>query len=246
MMELFPGLEWKTKYVVLDFEKAFMKAVNTVLPEIEFVLCFFHLSQSIHRHVGTLGLKTILQENSKCEYKWRLRVNMLKALAFVPCEDVSDAFVELSEAFNWGQFEILKDYFEMTYIGIWKLKKGTNGRRPGMERTKPAYPIELWNVFNRTLDGLGRTNNKVEAFNKAFSKSLNQSKPPIWKLLGHFQTEASLVNSKLRHIESNSYKAKPNKRYAVVSKKLQRQTQAYDSNQKMDYLCKCALVLGSA
>ena len=46
----------------------------------------------------------ILQENSKRGYKWHLRVNMLKALAFVPCEDVLDAFVDLSEAFNWGQF----------------------------------------------------------------------------------------------------------------------------------------------
>ena len=246
MMELYPGLEWKTKFVVLDFEKAFMKAVKLVLPEIEFVLCFFHLSQSIFRHVGMLGLKMILQENSKRGYKWRLRVNMLKALAFVPAEDVSEAFEELSEAFTWGQFQKLKDYFEMTYIGIWKIKKGTSGRRPEMERSKPAYPIELWNVFNRTVNGLGRTNNRVEAFNKAFSKSLNQSKPPIWKLLGHFQIEASLVNSKLRHIESNSFKPRINKRYAIVSKKLQRQTQIYDQEKKMEYLCKCALVIGSA
>ena len=42
---------FKPKTVISDFEDGFIRAVNAVFPEAETKGCFFHLCQSIMRHV---------------------------------------------------------------------------------------------------------------------------------------------------------------------------------------------------
>ena len=54
------------------------------------------------------------------------------------------------------------DYFEDTYIG-------------SLQRNRsrvPSPPPHMWHVFKRTLDGLPRTNNMLEAWHGVMQRSL--------------------------------------------------------------------------
>ena len=99
LVDKIPGLEWQTETVVVDFEMAFLSACKAVLPNIQFVLCFFHLAQRIQRNCDRLGLRQALKQ----DLKLRTRMKMLKALAFVPVEDVAVCFDLMCAKFNWGK-----------------------------------------------------------------------------------------------------------------------------------------------
>ena len=70
-------------------------------------------------------------------------------------------------------------YFEDNYIG----KQLPNGSR----RT-PPFPIRVWNMHQRVIDRMPRTNNSVEGWHNAFSHGIGNPHPSfrrqfmqIWK-----------------------------------------------------------------
>ena len=63
-------------------------------------------------------------------------VKMLAALAFVPLNDVINAFVTVVAQMP-EQLDPIIDYFENNYIGVMHRR----GRR------LPRFPLELWNVL---------------------------------------------------------------------------------------------------
>ena len=93
-----------------------------------------------------------------------MRIRILPALAFVPEEEVVLYFQALQEHFStddkWQKVEIVSNYFEDTYIDR---PHGQSGRRH-----PPRFPISLWNVHKRTIEGSGRTNNCVESWHRTF------------------------------------------------------------------------------
>ena len=91
---------------------------------------------------------------------------MLCALAFLPPNDVVQMFEELVDLiranYNNDVEDLLK-YFEDTYISHY-------------QRIAPRrillFPIELWNMFNRTVEELPRTNNSVKDSHRRFQGHL--------------------------------------------------------------------------
>ena len=234
------GLDWECNHFVMDFEKAFIKAVKDVLPDCDITLCFFHLGQSIMRNVSQHGLKVQYQEDSEK----RILVNMLKALAFTPQEDVTHLFDELSTE-EWGEFESIRGYFEQVYIGTWKMVRIARDH-PKLVRQTPDYPPETWNQFQRTLQGQSRTNNRVEAWNSAFSKAIGRPHPTMWQLFRQFQVEANITQSKMEHIQLGTFKRKESKVFVRTDKSLRSLCQKYEEmDDKIAYLRKIANVLGS-
>jgi hypothetical protein len=67
----------------------------------------------------------------------------------------------------------LVTYFEAYYIGCLR------GRGAKQRRVTPSYPIETWNVQERTLAGMPRTNNPVEGFHNGYRSSLGGTNPTI-------------------------------------------------------------------
>lgn len=81
-------------------------------------------------------------------------VRMIPALAFVNPVEVVDAFEALVAHPDFpAQAMPVVNYFEDAYIGRLQARGG---------RQVPQFPIELWNVHERTLLGQQRTNNNVE------------------------------------------------------------------------------------
>ena len=134
---------------LVDFETAAINAIGNVLPKTEISGCFFHLSLNLWKHIQ----HTTLQERLERSQHTGLPLRMIAALAFMPPQDMVNSFDELCvvirDQYDGDPDEVL-DYFGDTYIG-------------GFRRNASLFPIELWNMFNRTAEELPRTNNNIEA-----------------------------------------------------------------------------------
>jgi hypothetical protein len=74
----------------------------------------------------------------------------------------------------------LMDYFEDTYIG-----------RPGRrQRWDPRFSHDMWNVNQRTLQELPRTDN-IEGWHRGFQSLIGSRHPNIWTFLGKLKRQQS-------------------------------------------------------
>ena len=105
---------------------------------------------------------------------------MIPALSFVPVQDVIIAFDELCNHCGIDEQPVL-DYFETNYIG-----EQRRGRR-----LPPLFPHELWNMHNRVLNELPRTNNNLEGWHTRFSTMFRQTHPSIWEFIDKLNLDAS-------------------------------------------------------
>ena len=71
----------------------------------------------------------------------------------------------------------------------------------------PLFPMEIWNVRQRTLDGLPRTQNPVEAFHLAMQQG-TATHPSLWSLINELKNEEALAKMKVQQfIEGRGVKA---------------------------------------
>lgn len=128
---------------------AVMNSLHEKFPRAEIHGCFFHFVQNVWRHVQTTGLQIPYSEDPDFAFQIRLLV----ALAFVPKENVLEAYDELiatdffseeNETEYVEQIQALLGYFQSTYV--FRID------RAGI-RKQPLYPIEIWNVYDTTLNG---------------------------------------------------------------------------------------------
>lgn len=136
--------------ITVDFELAAIKAAKEVFPTSKIQGCHFHLAKNIVKNLGQHGLKSRYESDARFAHD----VRKLMALAFVPVDLVIDTFddmiatsntlnvTEQLENANIGEF--VNAYFANHYIG----KKKKNG-----QRGKVQFSLDLWNVFDATLNG---------------------------------------------------------------------------------------------
>ena len=154
-----------------DFELAATNAMSRIFPNAESQYCFFHFSQSLWRKAQTCGIAGVYGQED--EHELRSHFHACLALAFVPPEHVRAAFLDLREAADERLDEVL-DLLEDFYI---------MGRRRGRGRAAPRYPIQTWNVYQRTIEGRPRTNNTVEAWNRRWKIVTGKAHPNIFLCL---------------------------------------------------------------
>lgn len=111
--------------------------------------------------------------------------------AFIPPSDIIDAFIELVDGDDLPQE--LVAYFETHYIG----GEREGGRGPRRRRVPPTFPVELWNVYQGTLDQPANTNNGVEGFHNALPASVTNTHPNLWKLVNVLKNEEYLSKTKI-------------------------------------------------
>lgn len=73
------------------------------------------------------------------------------------------------------QIDRLFDYVERTYI---------RGRR-----RNARFSMEIWNVYDLTIEKLQRTNNVVEGYHSKFQHMINCHHASLWKFLEHIRID---------------------------------------------------------
>ncbi len=136
--------------VSTDFEKAAINSFESRFPNVQVLGCFFHFSQNVYKKISENGLQVRYRNDAN----FALSARMIPALAFVPLQDQDVYFNDLSVHLDPVLQPVL-DYVEDTYFG--RFQRRGNVRRPCM------FPPPIWNVYDRTVSGMGRTNNAVEA-----------------------------------------------------------------------------------
>ena len=141
--------------ILLDFELAARNAFKDIFPRTEVDGCFFHLCQSVHRKLVSLGLKNLYET----DVEFNTLVKSLPCLAFVPLVEVEERFNELAALFpDEENVQLLLFYFESTYI----IHRGVGG----LVR-EARFPPGDWNFFLSAGQCLPKTTNCVEGFHNA-------------------------------------------------------------------------------
>jgi hypothetical protein len=145
-----PSLNPRT--MMTDFEMATLNAFHDVFPEAVQRGCFFHHKQCLLRKLQTMG-EVNDKYNSDATYK--MKVKMMPALAFIPEDQVKNAFEKLinDQLYEDVELEIINYYSDVWVLGV-QVTRST--RRP------PIYPPKLWNCYEAVKLGIQKTNNDVE------------------------------------------------------------------------------------
>ena len=154
--------------ISLDFKMAVMNSVWQAFPRAELHGCLFHLTKSMRRHLSKNGLV----QRYNTELRFALHARMIVALAFVPIDNLDDAFDALSKELP-NELTPVLNWLEDNYIG-----------RPGRNncRSRPAlFPPEIWSMYQRTISGVDRTNNPAKAAHRRLKRELYVVHPSIWK-----------------------------------------------------------------
>ncbi|XP_066947100.1 uncharacterized protein [Macrobrachium rosenbergii] len=173
--------------IVVDFEKAVINSLKAVFQETEVSCCLFHLSQNVYKHTVQAGYKERYHQDDE----FSLKVRCFPALAFLPPNDVLSGFEELIDD-NEIPEEIVS-YFSTNYIGD---ERGRGSRR---RRLEPLFPIQLWNVYQSTVNEMPRTNNNLEGFHSSLRTSVTSSHPNIWKLIDALKNEEGRTSENKNH-----------------------------------------------
>ena len=120
----------------------------------------------MQKHLARMGFTSLYNTDPD----FALKAKMIIAIAFVPLNKIDeylDAVAtelpqELGDLLNW---------FEDTYVG--RRNRRGNGRRT------PLLLPEIWNLYQRTLNGEDRTNNNAEAAHRRLKYELGTHRPTI-------------------------------------------------------------------
>lgn len=211
--------------IMTDFELGLRNSLSTAFPHAHIDGCFFHLCQAILRWVTKNGLKKTYEQGVRDPETGRYQpgpvrvwVRRLQHLAFLPVDDVPTAFHLLLDEIpsNLGLDDFLS-YFMITWI---------QGVTPGRSA---RFPPSTWNVHDRTISRLNRTNNYLEAWNKQFAALVGHAHPTIWNFMSSMFMEQSSTDEKMLLQRNGDEPPRRKKRHVVRDTRLYHRVLAYDS-----------------
>ena len=99
--------------------------------------------------------------------------------------DIQEAFDIQIYANYDPTIQPIVNYLEETYIG--------QIHRHG-QWAKTSFPIQLWNVHNRILNGQAHTKNDEDGWHHAFQANVGAHYPNLWNFVKVLKKEQSLIN----------------------------------------------------
>lgn len=215
------------KTVLVDFERAAMNSFNETFPNTTVTGCYFHLCQSVLRKVSEVGLKQQYENDDDV----RGNVRCLAALAFVPPDDVTEAFELLVESMpqDIEHLDELVTFFEHTYV------RGRRMRGRGETYNAALFPIPIWNQHAGATDGIARTTNSVEGWHHGLQSLFQCHHPTMWSFLTGLQRD--MQKQKAMFLQGVSgVENITAKRYRVLNDRVQRAVASYGRAEVLTYL----------
>ncbi|CAM4952107.1 unnamed protein product [Rotaria socialis] len=216
--------DFRPETILSDFESGTIKTIKEMLPNTTHKGCLFHFGQCVWRQVQSKGLSTKYQEDEN----FRLNVKMLIGLAFLPLSDVITGFDLVAGEFNDDDADDLLDYFERTWIG--------EPKRRGVGRKKPQFDIPLWNVYDRVMANLPRSNNSVEGWHNAFANRVTVAHPTMQKLAEKIRCEQSKFEVDIAHLLQGHQPKSKKTCHRKLDERIARLVRDYDPLRISQYL----------
>ena len=118
-----------------------------------------------------------------------------------------------------SEYETVTDLIEMfdTLFVTGKVtgKQKLNGDFE-VHQLPPVFPIESWNLFNRTLADDPSVNNILESCGSNFTFVTTMTKPPVFKAISFLQQEQQLVTEKIASFNEGAIPQKRVKKNLVA------------------------------
>ncbi|CAF4657391.1 unnamed protein product [Rotaria socialis] len=204
--------------IMTDFETGTIKSVKDMLPNILHRGCLFHFSQAVCRQVQSKGLTTKYNEDEV----FRLNVKQLIALAFAPLDQIITSFDLICDQFD-DDVDDLVEYFE---------KNGLVNRK----EEKPQFDHKLWNIHDRVVATVPRSNSSVEGWHNAFASRVAISHPTIVKLGEKIRREQSKFEVDMTKIlQGHNIKTKK-ACYRKLDERITRLVNSFDPTQLDQFL----------
>ncbi|CAM4986296.1 unnamed protein product [Rotaria socialis] len=215
--------DFNPETILSDFEAATIKSINSLFPNILHKGCLFHFGQCIWRQIQSLELQKKYQEDEP----FHLNIKNIIALAFVPVLDAIKAFNLIADDFE-DEVDDFLGYFEKIWIG--------KPEKRGTSKKKPLFPIEIWNVYDRAVANLPRSNNSIEGWHNAFEKRVAIVHPTITKLTEKIRREQSKFEVDIAQIRQGQ-EPKPKKlKYRKLDERIKRLVDDYENVDLGEYL----------
>ena len=127
-------------------------------------------------------------------------------------------------------------YFEDTYVGSLQhiLPDGSLLRNP------PLFPVTMWSVHGRTLNGEARTNNHAEAAHRRLQTEFGVDHPNLWRSIEGLKKVQHHHDMLLARFQSGSEPLAKRKRYARIDKNLLALVTEFHTRPVVEYLKGCA------
>ena len=174
--------------IAIDFEQAVIRASRNVFPNVAIQGCVFYWKKNLFSHVGKKGCLRLFYE----EENFQIGLDLIYTLCFVPPGDILFAWetvVEIHFDKHFKDDENVEDflsYFVGTYIGEKNNRTGN--------RKDPMFPVSMWNIHGRIVQGQPATNNAVESWNARWNQSMGTNHN-IWRVITGFKVEDSLART---------------------------------------------------
>lgn len=207
--------------IISDFEKASVKAARQFIPSAEYKGCFFHFGKIIWRQIQQKGMASMYGNSEKLS----TNMKMLKALAFVPVNELDAYFNDLYETFNSKEKEIGK-WMKKNYIGS--------------ERRQPSYKPNFWSVADSAK--FPRTQNSVEAYHRRLQIVSGKIHLGLYELIEELGKESIVVKTNIEKMKSGTQKTVKS---SIIEKsnRIKRVINARTEMTKLDYLKNIAINL---
>ena len=177
--------------ILLDFERAALKAFASHHTGALLKGCYFHLCQAFNRKKNEVGLKRLYETNLDLNFSLRL---IPALISFEPVEMVNAAFdlvteeiEKVSDKFDLDdsiteKLDEVASYFQRTYI---------KGETIGRNSRDPLFPVNLWNHSEETAAGLIRTTNAVEGWHLGVATLFKGNHPSVPTFLEQIKLDAA-------------------------------------------------------
>lgn len=213
--------------ILVDFERAAINSFQNAFPHAVVTGCYFHLTQSVLRKVNEIGLKSKYEDDIEV----RCYIRCLPALAFVPTDDVIEAFEILVDTMppNIDHLDELTTYFEHSYI------RGRRQRGRGEVYNPALFPIDLWNQHAAAVDGIARTTNSIEGWHHGLQSLFHCHHPTLWSFLDGISRD--MIKQQASFLQGVTGIANPpKKRYRDLQVRVERAVAGYGRAEVLVYL----------
>ncbi|KAE8746807.1 hypothetical protein FOCC_FOCC006442 [Frankliniella occidentalis] len=209
--------------VSTDFEQGAIKAAQASFPDCQLLGCLFHFGQVLWRKLQGEGLA--VQYRAEASEQMRTDFHSLIAVAFVPVDDVEEAFdalAEVADAALNAVFQHVEDNF---------LRGRLRARRRGgrvQARGAPLFPPEIWNCYEKTVQGLTRTTNTCEAWHRRLGTLVGKHHPSLFVFLNQLQEEIGEVDVQITRAEGGFSPTKRRSALEAAEARINRIVERYD------------------